>query len=744
MTTFPDHSINPKNKDEKWGLQYIKAAYEEFTTSKSPIFYNNRRRYEEIKKYVIGQQPIDKYKKALLGDESADSSWANIDWTPRPVAEKLRSIAISKLEQKGYNLLASPVDLLAKDETEQYYAEQKAKLKIREEAMKVNPELAQSPVLERQPGEPEDMEELEMMMDLGVKLKVAMEAEMGIDYTFYKNKYKIRRRSNIEYLFDFGASGYKDWVDENGETKFRVIDPASLIVSFCRLPDFSDARYIGELIDVAVGDLPFDAETRKKIAESCNRNTPAERMHTFNTSYDKEKVQVLDMEFYTYDERVYEQREDANGNLVTRRTSFDRYRNTKTKIAGKMEPQYLKKPIKMVYRGKWIVGTDYIYEYGPAPYQKRMLPNKAEAHMSYHLFAYNFHNMTCLSKMESLIPVIDEYHNTIFKVQNFKNKWVPYIINLDLQAMENVALGASGEAMSPTEILELVFQNFTALGRRMDVSGNLQNYKMVDVEPTGMAQEYNVLVGDIARLLGEMRDMVGLNDLTDGSTPGERTLNGVAAMAADSTNNALHPITFADKCLGESLAKGVIMRLMLTVQNRDVEGYTRTMGDETVKFVRVTKNIADRIWDIKLEDRPTDQQKEMLIQQLNIKESQGLITPEDMLLLMETTNLKQARALLAYRIKRRIKEKQEEAMLLSQENGRVQQESALAAEKAKQETLQLEYALKKDLELAKMEKEKELLLLKLQGQVQVSDTAAQTKIITEEMKAQNQSVQKSV
>jgi hypothetical protein len=288
--------------------------------------------------------------------------------------------------------------------------------------------------------------------------------------------------------------------------------------------------------------------------------------------------------------------------------------------------------------------------------------------------------------------------------------------------------------MTEKEILELVFENFVAMGRRMDVSGNLQNYKMVDIEATGMHQEYTVLAGDLARLLNEMRDMVGLNDLTDGSTPGERTLNYVASLGNEATNNALYPITWADRCTTESLAKGVLLRLVHTVKQKEVEGVTRTLGDETVKFIRVTKDIADRIWDVKIEDRPTDAQKEMLLQQLNIKDSQGLIGPEDVILITETYNLKQARVLLAHKVNRRRKEMEAAKRQEVLTNGQVQQQSAIVAEEEKRKTLAFEYELKKDLELSIKEKEKELLAMKLAGAKEVSDTSSNTKLITESMK----------
>jgi hypothetical protein len=747
---FPEHNIDPSEKDDQWVMKYCKAAWNEFQSSGIKMFYgskcHNGDEYSEINDYILGKQSIDKYKKELMVDEAADESWVNIDWTPRPVAAKLRDIGLSKLAQSGYNIVATPIDLLAKDETETYYAEHKARLQVQELMRQSNPELANSPMFAKEKGDPEDLEELDMMMEYGPKLKIAMEAEMGVDLVFYNNNFKNLRAEVDASIFDYGPGGYKEYVDENGDVKIRPVDVSMVIVSHCERRDFSDARYIGEVSKVKVGDLPFDKETRQKILESATANNGVyNSSHRYGMAADSETVQVLDIEFYSYNDRVYERRQQLSGNIVHRRAPYKKKNsNSKTMIDGKEVSRYKNKPIQVIYKGKWIVGTDYIYDAGQATYQKRAKGNKAKTYFSYHLYASNFIKMRCTSMMKRLIPLIDEYHTTIYKMMNFKAKWVPYIINLDIQAMENVALGGGGDPMSPKEILELIFTNFTALGRRMDVSGQLQNYKMVDIEPTGMSQEYNALVADLARVYQQMRDIVGLNELTDGSTPKERTLNGVANLATDATNNALSPVMDADKALTESLAKGVILRLVQTVKERDVSGVVRTLGDETVKFVRATKDICDRIWDIKLEDRPTAAQREMLIQQINIKENQGLITPEDVIMISETNNLKQARTLLAYRIKKRRKEMEEMKLREMQQNGKIQQDSSRVAEEEKRKTLQLEADLKKMLDDNKFKHDKELLEMKLNSQRDQSDVNASTKIITEGMRQEKKEMEPAV
>lgn len=737
-TKFPQHDINPVSKNEDWHLQFAKAAWDEYVLSSIKIGYNNRSVYKEIMDYVLGQQSIEKYKKAASIDEESDPSWVNSDWSVRKITEKLRDIGLAKITQQGYNIVATPIDIMAKDEQETYYNKQISRLQMQEAAKLINPEILNNPAFIKEPGDPEDMEELEMIMSSGgVKLKVAMEAEMGVEYVFSetKNNFKQKRRVALENWWDYSIGGYKEYVDESSSVKIRNIDPFGFMCSPFKLPDATDARYLGEVIEVSVGDLPFDKETRKKIAEGVRNKSGVWGGSTvFGDPWDSERVDVLDLVFKTWNDRIYEKRQNSAGEIVSRRAKYEnmgKVGKSKTVVNGEEVDRYEKRTTECVQKVKWIIGTDYVYECGPETYQKRQKPNKAVTYYPYHLYITHFQKMRSSSMMQRLIPIIDEYHNTIFKIENFKAKWVPYIINLDLDALENTALGDGGEKLTEKEILEMVFQNFVALHRKMNsISGGAMNpnHKVVEINPTGMHHEYTVLASDLARLLGEMRDVLGLNDLTDGSTPGERTLNYVASLGDQATNNALYPIRWADISTTESLAKGCLLRLVLTVREREIEGLTRTLGDETVKFFRVTKDICDRIWDVKIESKPTDAQKQALIDMANMKENQGLIGPDDIFMIINSNNLKQAQQTLAYRVKKRRKEMEESKRQDVLANGKVQQESAIVAEEQKRETLKFEYDLKMKLERLKIQGNKEIEAIKAGSKNYSSELSAISKI----------------
>lgn len=735
---FPRHDIDPNKKDEKWGLQAAKAIDDEQKGS-TGIFHKNKAEYDIIRTYVIGEQDTKPYKILLLGADKCndEESLLAIDWRPRPIGAKLRSILVSKILERGYNFGCYPIDPLAKDEMEAYFKDLEIKMMMRKAALEVNPELARNPAFMKEHGEPGDMEELEITKTYGPKMKLAMDAEMGIQLVMYQNNYEEICRVNAENLVDFGVAGIVDYIDENWDVRVREIDIDSAAVSPCKKADFSDKTYWAEYREVPLSQLAskFTKEELQIISEQAvnKRDSPVVTSE-FNEEFDSFKATVLEFEILSWNDMVYQQRVDKRGNLVVRKEEFIDKSKTSGKLVeykGEQIPQFKRKTREVLYTGKWVVGTDYIYDFGLATNVKRSKPNRAQTEMSANFSAYDYAKGKALSMMMRLIPLIDEYMMTIYKIQNFKNKWVPYIIDIDYEALEGVAIGAKNQVLTPKDLLDMVFQNFTLVSKRTDVAGQNVNYKPVDIRATGMAQEYQVLAGDLVRVLGDMRDMIGLNEVTDGSSPNPNMLNYVASLGASATNNALRPLITANRKLGEAAARGIIRRLIHVVKKKRVEGLLPALGSETLKFFSLTPDIQAHDWGIMVEDRPTPQEREGFLQNLNLKNAQGQISPDDYVLILNTPNLKQAAALLAQRIKAREKEAREYELQKMQMNGQVQTQSGLAVEKAKQETLTLEYKLKTDLELAKKNAEMELLKMKLDAERDNKETEVAGKIATQ-------------
>jgi hypothetical protein len=729
---FPSHLISPADKGKDWIMQYCKAAWDSFETDNPRnIFYHARYRYEVIKSYALGNQSISKYRPLLGVDEESKEDWLAIDWSVIPIVPKFRRIALGKLNKIGYNITATPIDALANDEVEDYFAGVKAKLLMREQAMKVDPSLLEDPILQLEQGEAKDIEELEIQMNYTFKHNMAIEAEQAITLVLEQNQVEKLREQIKEDIFDYGVGGYKEYIDSNGAIKIRNINPRNIIINQCKNKDFSDAQYVGEVIEMTIADLKqmagnqFTEEEYEDIARNVigRWGNPKEwptSLSVYNKGYDKFRLRLLDMEFFSVNEMVFEQRIDRRGNKIYARARYE--------DRNKRKDKFERVAYKVVYKGKWILGTNYIFDYGLATNMKRAKSSLMDTTMSYHIYAPEFWDMRAYGIMEQLIPIADAIQIAWYRLQNAINQARPKGIMIELGALEDIPLGAGGKKMTPMKVIDLYNKTGTLVYRKADQQGRMTNYKPIEELENGLGRDVMTYYQIIQNHIQMLRDITGMNEMTDGSTPDPRTLTTVAKLAYEGTNNALAHIIGGEKKLLESLSNAIVLRIQDVAEVGGVKGYVRSLGSNTMKFFQTSPNLALYEFGIFIEDKPTDDQRAMLLQQVQAGQAGGMLDIEDAIVIQNTDNLKVAQQILAYKIKKRREQAQQDAMQQQQMNGQIQMQSAQAAEQAKQQTLQLEAQVKSQLIQVEKEMDAKLLEMKYQYELMLEELRQTGKI----------------
>lgn len=754
---FPDHNIDPAKKDKNWCMQYLKAAYYDWSfVYPKGVFYNNGGDYEKYKMYALGKQSITPYKKHFGIDASTqDTTWLSVDWTPRAIISRYRGRALAKLMKQVKGIVATPVDMLAKSEIDEYLSKMKAKLAVQQLMQQQNPELAQHPMISMQAGDPMDIEELQMRIQMGEQFSRSEDAENAIELGFYENEYEHFRKTIFEYLFDFGVAGYREWLGDDNHAKFRAVNPENIIINLCKQSNFSDLVHAGEMTDVSLIDLAlvknedgtpmFTEDQLNEFAGSVAGlwGNPASmgRVTGWLKPYDKFKCKVLDMEFYSYDDYNYKMSVDESGQL----RGFNRADYNRGKVA---TDKYTRKRIKSVYKCKWIVGTDYCYDWGLAYDQKRSKnqKKKAETSLCFKFIAFNFYEMRAQGFMERLIPYLDDYQLTILKIQNFKNRAVPSGWWIDLEALENVALNKGGKNMTPRELLQMFFETGVLMGRSKDAAGNPMgpNWKpVIPIENTAMAELagfYNDLLVNIQAI----EATTGYNSITMGD-PNPKTLTPGYETANLSTDDALYEISVSEAWLSQQLAADVLVRMQQGVRKGDVEGmmpYKGALNKNALTFMKVSPDISGREYGIMLEEASTDQEKAFIMQQVQQDIANGLLSTADAVFILSTHNAKSSMAILSYRVdKNRDKmaaQKQAEIQSAGQQSQMAAQIAAQSAQQMKQLEAQVELQKKKMEVDGEIQKE----LIRQQTQLQisregnltkqtVSETTAQSKLLTQ-------------
>jgi hypothetical protein len=710
---FPSHLIDPREKGRDWIIQYCKAAWSSFERdTPREIFYHARFKYEVQKHYANGNQSINKYKPLMGLDEESRETWLNIDWSVIPIIPKFRRIALGKLNKVDYNFVATPIDPLANDEMNAYFSYIKAKLAIRQQAANAAPELMDMPALQLSPEDAKDLDELEMQMNYTFKHNMAIEAEEAIKLVLEQNEIEMLREKVREDLFDHGVSGYKEWIDSNGAIKIRAINPRNIVTSNCRNLDFSDASYMGEVIELTIADLKqmagneFTPEEYEDIAKNVlgRYGNPREwpsSMSIYNKGYDRFKIRILDLEFFSVNELVFEKRIDRRGNQVYARAKYEEKNRKKDKFE--------RTAYKVVYKGKWILDTQYLFDYGLMTDMKRAKSSMMDTRMSYHIIAPQFFDMRAFGMMDQLIPIADAIQIAWYRLQNAINQARPKGIMIEMGALEDIPLGAGGKRLEPMKVLDLYNKTGTLVYRKMDQQGRQTNYKPIEELENGLGRDVMGYWQIIQNNIQLLRDITGINEMTDGSSPDPRTLTTVAKLAYEGTSNALSHIVGGEKKVLEKLANDIVLRIQDVASSGKISGYVRTLGGNTMRFFKASQNLALYEFGIFLEDKPTDDQRAMLMQQVQAGQANGMLDIEDAIIIQNTDNLKVAQQLLAFKMKKRKEEMQQQAMQQQQMNAQVQMQSSQAAEQAKQQTLQLEMQMKA--EMVKLEKEYDLRLM---------------------------------
>lgn len=727
---YPRNNINPADKGKEWCMNYLKAAWNDWCyTIPRTIFNNSADKYEELRLYAIGKQPINKYKKLLGVDEQTNNTWLNIDWSVRPIVSKFMDIALSRMMQQEYSIVATPIDPLAKAELDEYYSGLKAKIAVRQLMQQQNPELANHPLIQAQPGEPQDTEELEMRVEFGEQFNRSKDAEQAIRLAFFWNHSKEFRKRLFEDFLQLGVAGYKEWLGDDNKPKFRKVNPEAVVTNYCRFGDFRDLIHAGEVIDVPLVDLAAlrdeqgnsvftddDLEQLKNdFAGRYSNPTSAGRSTGYLHPYDKFKVKVLDMEFYSYNEMNFESNVNRKGNLQFNEAPYHRRNNVKDK--------YIRKRIKVIYKAKWIIGTDHCYDWGLMKDMKRSVDpkRKAETSLSYKFYAPSFYEMRTLSMMERLRPLADDYQLTIMRIQNFIARSVPNGWWIDLDALENVALNKGGENMKPMDLLQMFFETGVLVGRSKDVMGDNVNYKPIIPVANNSYDELQAMYGHLQNILMQMQSMIGLNELTDGSTPNPKTLNGVANLAVESTNNSLYQLQYAERCIMEKLAEDMMIRMQQAVKKGGVEGFAPALNGNALTFMKISPTIALRDYGIMLEEKPTDDQKQLLMMQLQQDIGSGMLDTSDALYILNIYNVKQAQQMLAYKVKKNKQAAHAQQMQMNQQTIEGQQQSA--AQSAEMDMQKIQMQLQADLAKIEAQGQWDLKLKQLDGEIQLQKSA---------------------
>ena len=352
--------------------------------------------------------------------------------------------------------------------------------------------------------------------------------------------------------------------------------------------------------------------------------------------------------------------------------------------------------------------------------------------MNYSIVAPRMYKGRIESIVSRCTGFADMVQLTHLKMQQVLAKMMPDGVYMDADGLAEIDLG-NGTNYNPQEALNMFFQTGSVIGRSFTQEGDMNPGK-VPIQPlqTGAGgQKLQTLIQTYNYYLQMIRDVTGLNEARDGSSPDSRALVGVQKLAAANSNTATRHILDAGLFLTADTAEGLSLRISDILEySPSREAFIQKIGGFNVATLSELTELHLYDFGIMLELSPDDEEKGMLENNIQTALSAGLIDLEDAIDIREVKNLKLANQLLKLRRKKKLERdqqmQQENIQAQAQANAQAQQVAAQAEVQKDQALFQTKAQLeqmKAQIDQQKMQQEvelkKELMALEFQYNMQL-------------------------
>ena len=695
---FPSQVVGDQEKMSlDYGLQVGRAITNEWFDGNSGAtrFKSNQNTFHSLRLYARGEQPIQKYKDEM--SINGDLSYLNLDWKPVPILSKFVDIVVNGISDRSFDITAYSQDPYGISKRTAYMDSIIRDLQT-EELNNFAQEQFGINLFENAPDRlPDSEEELDLHMQLSYKQGIEIAEEQAINTMLVGNNYDLTKKRINEDLTILGIGAVKNNFTESNGVTVEYVDPAYMVYSYTEDPYFQDIYYVGEVKFVPINELKkqFPDLTQDQLEQiqqqgSQNKGTyNSNSTNEYSNDRDSNVVQLLYFNYKTYMNEVYKVKETATGatKIIVRDDQYD-------PPIEEYETEYgkLSRSLEVLYEGVMVLGTDLLLKWEMAPNMMRPKSDSSKVKMNYSITAPRMYQ----GKIESIVSrctgFADMIQLTHLKLQQVLQRMIPDGVYLDADGINEVDLG-NGTNYNPQEALNMFFQTGSVIGRSYTQDGDMNPGKVPiqEIQTGSGGQKMATLIQTYNYYLQMIRDVTGLNEARDGSTPDSRALVGIQKMAAANSNTATRHILDAGLFLTKETAECLSLRISDILEYHPAkEAFIQKIGGFNVGTLEELSDLHLHDFGIFLELRPDDEQKQILENNVQTALQGGLIDLSDAIDIREVKNIKLANQLLKVKQKKR----QERLQAANQANIKAQAEAnAQAQQVAAQAEIQKDQAL---------------------------------------------------
>jgi hypothetical protein len=745
---FPSREANKEEKAEmSYGLNYARAIYDVYTKDVNSL-YNKKEKFVRNRKYAEGTHSTDKFRD-MLG-LNGDQSYLNLDFSPVPVVPKFVDLLVGELMNQEFRITAEAID----DRSLTRFDDMKAKLYanlILKDVSNEMEELTGVPIIDKSVPTFDKSEEVESYLTNTYKQASEKAIELGLTFVLQNNEIKELKKRLIRDFIVLKWGALKTYFDGNYDIKIAYVDPRNLVIPYTTRPDCSDLEYAGEIVKMNFHDLRLINRTLTDaqlidIVKKYGRNTQGysvDRLsekgaYYYNDSrslenFDDFYIDVLDFEFrssnfdITYEKKYYQE----DGFFLNKKSKgYEPNKDSKKKI------EVISKDLEVYYDGIWIVGSEYVMNYGLRKNMPRPKVNEAYSSKTcsrFKIYAQDIYDMDNKSLVERMIPYADQMQLIHLKIQQFIAKAKPSGLMIDISGLEGVMMGKGDGFATPLELTEIYDQTGNYYFRGTDAEGQIMQRNPISPSPNGLnVGELQAFISMYNHNLNMIRDVTGINEFRDGSTPDNKTLVGVQKMAIGTSRNTTRPLNEAFLSVMNRTVShcSLMIQMKAKYDPNGLKGFIPALGKGTVDILELNKEVSNATLGIKIDLLPDIDELQQVYTEIERALQTGNIDIEDALEVRDVlkTNTKVAIDLLKSRRRKKDEMRMQESMMLQQQNAQVQMQSSQAAAQAELQII----AAKNQAKLAEIQMEYQFKLqlagINIEGDVLKEEARGEEKI----------------
>ena len=735
---FPSQVATDREKASMdYGTKVGRAIESEWFTNDSGFtrFKSNQDTFHNLRLYARGEQGVQKYKDEL--SINGDLSYLNLDWKPVPIISKFVDIVVNGLSERLFDVKAYSQDPFGVDKRTRYMESIIRDMETKELTEMVKAEFGVD-LFENDPTTlPKNKEELDLHMQLSYKQQVELAEEQAINVLLNGSKYDLtRRRCNYD-LTVIGIGAVKNSFSKSEGVKVEYVDPVNLVWSYTESPYFDDLYYVGEVKSVHINEVKkefpnlTDEELKQISSQSYSGNGFYNQTSRNTDEQDSNTVQLLYFNYVTYTNEVYKVKDTATGasKLIPKDDEF----NPPQELYDEYGIEKLSRSLQVLYEGVKVLGGQML-KWELASNMIRPKSDLTKVKLNYSIVAPRMYK----GRIESIVSRITGFGDMIqlthLKLQQVLSRMVPDGVYLDADGLAEVDLG-NGTNYNPQEALNMFFQTGSVIGRSFTQDGDMNPGKVPIQEITSGSggNKLGALINTYNYYIQMIRDVTGLNEARDGSTPDAKALVGVQKLAAANSNVATRHILDAGLFLTSDLAENLSLRISDILEYSPTrEAFIHKIGNQNVAVLEEMSDLYLHDFAIFIELQPDEAERTVLENNIQVALQAGLIDLEDAIDLREIKSTRLANQLL--KIRRQAKQERDQEMtqrnIEAQANANAQaQQVAAQAEvqknqamtQQKAELLQLEAQLDSQKMIQEIAAKKELMQMEFQMNLRLKD-----------------------